>query len=40
MPSKDNVSEVIGNPPTMETKVGRVGSVIISSTHPNPKENK
>ena len=39
-PSKDNVSEVIGNPPTMETKVGQVGSSSISSTHTNPKEAK
>ena len=37
VPSKDTVSEDC-NPPTMETEVGQVGSVIISSTHTNQKK--
>ena len=41
LPSKNNVSEVTFIPPTMETsKVGQVGSINISSTHTQPKENK
>jgi hypothetical protein len=39
-PSKDNVSEVHHIPPTMETTVGLVGSLNISSTHTQPKEDE
>ena len=38
IPSKDNVSEVGHNPPTMETEVGQVSRIKLSPTHTNHKE--
>ena len=36
--TRNTVSEVCHNPPTMETKVGQVGRV--TTTHTNQKEDK